>query len=384
MLALARELAADDPEASVLLLTGSAVSHSLSLPPNVDTVKLPSLKKLTNSRYGARNLGLASEEIIRLRERLILESFEGFAPDLLIVDKVPVGVHGELRPTLERARSGSCKVVLSLRDILDDPEEVIRSWREEGIYEALGRYYERILVWGMKEVYDVVEAYGIPPDVAERVEYCGYISTVDGSPTPVLGSEKSKRLVVATAGGGEDGFFLLDSFVRCLPFTSTSFASVVVLGPDMPDSDGQRIRERARRSRRPVFVVEYTRNLERFIEAADLVVSMGGYNTVCEVVARNRPALIVPRTQPRVEQLLRAERLEALGYLRMLRPESVTLERLARAIDDGLTSPRPTPREQLDFDGLAKAAAALARANGSSEREGAPERHSGRREGRRS
>jgi Predicted glycosyl transferase len=46
--------------------------------------------------------------------------------------------------------------------------------------------------------------------------------------------------------------------------------------------------------------------MEKAILAADCVVSMGGYNTMCEIVCAARPSLIIPRSTPREEQLIRA------------------------------------------------------------------------------
>src|SRR3546814_18004575 len=48
------------------------------------------------------------------------------------------------------------------------------------------------------------------------------------------------------------------------------------------------------------------------------VVCMGGYNTFCEVLSFDKRALVVPRTEPRMEQHIRAERAQDLGLVRML------------------------------------------------------------------
>ena len=50
----------------------------------------------------------------------------------------------------------------------------------------------------------------------------------------------------------------------------------------------------------------FYRRMERLIGAADVVVCMGGYNTVCEILSQGKPSLIIPREQPRQEQLIRA------------------------------------------------------------------------------
>src|SRR3546814_11240783 len=45
------------------------------------------------------------------------------------------------------------------------------------------------------------------------------------------------------------------------------------------------------------------------------IVARGGYNTFCEILSFDKRALIVPRTEPRLEQFIRAKRAEELGLL---------------------------------------------------------------------
>jgi predicted glycosyltransferase len=50
---------------------------------------------------------------------------------------------------------------------------------------------------------------------------------------------------------------------------------------------------------------------------------MGGYNTFCEILSFGTPALLVPRTVPRQEQALRAERAAQLGLVHLLADDGV-------------------------------------------------------------
>ena len=365
---IAERLARRDREATILILTGSTAADLVRLPSNVDVVKLPSLRKVENSWYEPRRLGMDRADLLMMRERLIHDTIVHFAPDLFVVDKAPIGVHGELRRSLRELRAaGGCRIVLGLRDILDSTEETVRSWTAEGIYDALRRYYDQILVWGMREVCDLVEEYRLPPDVARKVEYCGYIAPENTAVADDAARAGDKRLVLATVGGGEDGFFLLDSFVRSLRSTEERFASVILTGPDLPREQRTALQRLVAACGRPVFMVDFARQIGRLVAAADLVVAMGGYNTTCEIVSRGRPAIVVPRSQPRQEQVLRAERFQSRGLLRMIRPEELTPEGLARAIDEELRMPARRPSLPLDFGGLDRAEAHLssvASANG--------------------
>ena len=73
------------------------------------------------------------------------------------------------------------------------------------------------------------------------------------------------------------------------------------------------------------------------------VVAMGGYNTFCEILTFDKPAILVPRRHPRAEQHIRAARAERLGLVRMLSDENGREpERMAQALRALPTQKRPS------------------------------------------
>ena len=96
--------------------------------------------------------------------------------------------------------------------------------------------------------------------------------------------------------------------------------ALIVLGPYMSASQRRKLIRKG--SKIPyIKVIEFDNRMEELIAGATAVVSMGGYNTYCEILSFDRPALIVPRTSPREEQLIRAQRAADLGLVDMLLPE---------------------------------------------------------------
>jgi predicted glycosyltransferase len=70
---------------------------------------------------------------------------------------------------------------------------------------------------------------------------------------------------------------------------------------------------------------------------------MGGYNTFCEILSFDKPALIVPRSVPRQEQLIRAERAVRLGLMSMLDPAGERdLAPMVNALQTLPSQPRPS------------------------------------------
>ena len=100
-------------------------------------------------------------------------------------------------------------------------------------------------------------------------------------------------------------------------------------------------------------VVSFAHEPTRLVRRADRVVAMGGYNTVYEVLSFDKPALIVPRVKPRREQLIRAERLQALGLVDVLHPEALSAAALSTWLARGRAPVRPA-RERIDFNGLSR------------------------------
>src|SRR5437867_431499 len=156
-IAIATALQETAPEVKVLLATSIDEVGNLGLPPNVDTLKLPGLRKIANSEYSSRRLGIPSGEMRALRAAVLREAVKGFQPDLVLVDKHPFGAGGEMGPALEAAKAAGARLVLGLRDILDEPSAVIAEWAKERIQERLCEAFDQVLVYGSRSIYDAVE-----------------------------------------------------------------------------------------------------------------------------------------------------------------------------------------------------------------------------------
>jgi predicted glycosyltransferase len=375
-LAIARALVAASPKATVLLATGSDDTSRLGVPDRVEILKLPSLRKIANERYGSRSLVISESEIRALRARLLSSAIETFWPDVVLVDKHPFGANGELRDGLERLRDHGGRSVLGLRDILDDPETVAAEWRPHGLPDRIADFYDRVLVYGQREVFDSVAAYGFPAALAARTAYCGYVSASDVAkptthfvPASVpdrLGSATDARAVVlATAGGGEDGFHLLRAFLEGA--ANAPWQSVVVTGPLICNGELKDLTQLAQQSGARLH--RFVPRLEDWFGTASAVVCMGGYNTVTQGLQSGASLVCVPRTQPRREQWIRAEEFSRLGLLQTVHPEQLHAASLRDAVTRALQVSRPQLQQHIQrhlrFDGAAVAAQhllALARA----------------------
>jgi len=353
-LAIAGVLA--DRGASVLLVAGTAEATAFRMPAGVDTLVLPSYAKSLTGGYGVRSLRLPLVELAAVRAQTLRGALWAFAPDVLVVDKLPLGVEGELEPALRALRLHGTRLVLGLRDILDDPEQVREDWRRQRFVDAVSRFFDVIWVYGDPAVYDPVEEYGMPPHMSRKVRYTGYIarraeSDPDESVRDAFGLPPGP-LHMCAVGGGQDGFAVAHAFVRAaLP---AGAAGVVLAGPHMPEGS-RRTLARACAAHGGMQLLDFVTDPEPLFATADSVVAMGGYNTVCELLVLGKRTLIVPRVAPRREQLLRAERLRGLGVADMLHPNELAPAAITRWLAGrGRRPDAAAAPGRMDLGGLAR------------------------------
>ncbi len=364
-LLLAQAFAAPPLAASVLMLSGLRDSGRFALPDGVDVLTLPGWRKLPTGGYVPRALKSEAKAHAALRADIISAALASFRPDLLVVDNVPRGAEGELTPVLrDLRRTGRTRVVLGLRDILDDAATVRRQWWRRRNYEAMRRYFDAVWVYGDPRICRPAEEYGFGSGLGERVEHLGYLDPLGRlalvlNETPQAAEEP---FILCVAGGGEDGAALTEAFVKtAMP---AGRRGVIVLGAMAPTDVRARVRTAAA-TRPDMTVLDAVSEGMLLMARAERIVCMGGYNTTIEALALAKPTLIVPRVAPRREQAIRAERLAALGLVETIDPATLVPATLA----ERLVRPFRPSGNPLDFGGLDRAvscAAALI---------GRPERH---------
>jgi predicted glycosyltransferase len=173
--AIAAALTKMAPRASVLLASGVDDVYRLGLPPSVDALKLPGLRKVTNGEYQSRRLGIPTQEIRALRSALLTAAVKSFRPDVVLVDKHPFGPGGEFADALSALKEQGGRAALGLRDILDERPAVLSEWNAGSVREGIGQFYDRVLVYGERAVFDPITEYQFSKAIAERTRFCGYV-----------------------------------------------------------------------------------------------------------------------------------------------------------------------------------------------------------------
>jgi len=210
--------------------------------------------------------------------------------------------------------------VLGLRDVMDEPRLLMPEWERKNVLPALRELYDEIWVYGLPQICNPLEGISLPLSVRQKITYTGYLHRevpTLGTP-PRLPEITQRPYLLVTTGGGGDGEALIEWVLRAYEHDPLlPYPALLVLGPFMQPERQAEFMNRAARLKR-VDAITFHNHLETLVAGAAGVVAMGGYNTFCEVLSLDRRALIVPRTAPRQEQLIRISRAASLGLVGML------------------------------------------------------------------
>jgi predicted glycosyltransferase len=351
---LARAITENDPNATALIVTGSAALGSFVLPERVDTVKLPVFRREADGTLYAARLGVDMPMIESLRCEILRSAAAAFDPDVVVVDKTPLGLRDELVPMLELLRErGRAHIVLGLRNVEDDPARVRAAWAEANTLSAVQRYYDCAVVYGPTsstgDALSCLDGVSMPVPVT-------HVGFVGNSPATTPPDDLPTGYLLVTVGGGSDGHFVIDTVLDADEHMPMPFPIVIVTGPLMPAEDVSLLAKRC--DGEHVRLFDFRHDMANVLAGARGVVTMGGYNTISEVLRTGVPALVIPRVRPSTEQLIRASQLVALGLADMLHPDLITPASMWDAVQQMVTRER-RPIDSADYRGAERTAELL-------------------------
>ncbi len=358
---IAQEILARQPDARILVVADSPVAPFFTPIPGMTFLKLQTIVKVGDSEWKSGSQPI--DEAIELRGQKIVDAYREFQPDVIAVDHMPLGALGELKPLLDTASGDKqrAKLVLGLRDVLDKPETIRDVWDDLGAYDYLERY-DSVLIYGCKDVYDAEAAYDLAP-YARNVTYCNYVAHRTDE-QPAL-SPEDLPFVLVMGGGGADAFPLAKTFLDAIPhiLQTRPVRALIITGPNMPEADRQALI--AQVAGQPVEIETSVEDPTTLLRRATAVVTMGGYNSLVEVLQWRKKALVVPRRAPSGEQQLRSRLFADRGLVRMLDPEALAPSQLGDALlalleDDSV----PVASNVPPLDGAQRAAALLLNGHG--------------------
>ena len=355
---IAREVLTWKPGCSILILADSPVVPFFSPLGGVDYLKLPTIVKTGDITWQSSILPLNISETVNLRAKVIRQVFREFKPDAVLVDHMPVGALGELKLLLESSvqRKRHSKFFLGLRDVLDAPEVIRRVWSGIGAYEYL-QLYDAVLIYGSHQIYAAESFYDLT-SYARQVTYCNYV--VPRMHTDVPSHQPDEPFILVMGGGGKDSYPVAHTFLRAFPLllSEMRLRALVLTGPHMDSAERTDLMAQA--IGYPVEVLSSVEDATLLLRQAAAVVTMAGYNSLCEVLAWRKKALVVPRAGPSAEQRIRSQVFSQRSLVRMLDPDNLTPERMAQELMQLLTDDNIPNLDNIPpLDGAQQAALAL-------------------------
>ena len=321
---------------------------------HIQTIQLPGLKMDTEfSELLPAEKGRSIEEVKQQRLDAIFTTVRECRPDILMIELFPFGRNGfafELVPLLEAIRSGElpgCRIVCSLRDILVEKKNLEKF--EQRVIDRLNRLFDALLIHADPEVIPLDATFSRIRDIKVPIVYTGYVAE---KPEPEeaqrlrrsLQLAADEKLIVVSAGGGNVGFQLLAAALEGFSKLQLKARMQLFTGPYLDPHDFDTLLERKTTG---ITISRFADNFPVWLGAADLSLSMGGYNTTMNVLAAGTPALIFPFSQNR-EQKMRAERLSTLADLAVLDEEDLAPSILAEKMSNMVQNKRKLPAIRMN------------------------------------
>ncbi len=361
-MAICRAIARRHP--TTLILGGPPVEVA---EPDIAILRLPGLQM--DSEFNNMvpcQPGAALVEVKTARKAILLNHFLANRPDVFITELYPFGRKAfrfELDPLLAAIHGGSlapCSCYCSVRDILVE-KKTGREKFEQRAVQTLNAYFDGILVHADPEIITLETTFSHLGDIRVPLHYTGFV-TAEKSDTAKGGKEireqlglaPADQLIVGSIGGGNVGGELLDATIRAFAVLPDSLSAHLQLfcGPYCDEASYTRLHSTSLSTLQNstadnITIDRFTDRFPAWLEAADLSISMAGYNTCMNLVQAGVPALVYPFKQ-NSEQRLRAERLGRKAPIAIIDETDLAPHLLAEKIAQQLEQPRMTTDIKLN------------------------------------
>ena len=352
-------------EGHEIILVNGGAPVEFPLPAHVREYRLPVL--MMDARFKKLlpvESGVSVEAVKAERQKRLSDLFDSERPDLFLVELFPFGRRAfafELEPVLRAIRESvlpPCFVACSLRDILVESKKYWDAYEKE-VVGRLNAYFDALFIHSDPEFLRLEETFTRCGDIHIPMVYTGFVAQrpepgARGRIRRSLNLTDGRRLVVASVGGGKVGFPLLRSVYeahRKMRVADSELYLTLFTGPFMDQENVQALEAGADER---VRIQRFTTDFLSHMAAADLSVSMAGYNTCMNVIAAGVPALVQPFDRNR-EQRMRAERLADIGAVEIIEEADLRSNRLFRKMTAAMAGKRRLSA-RIDLNGAEKTA----------------------------
>jgi|GEM_PF-3666928 len=323
--AISQQLLDNNPDLSILLISDSPFRHHHQFPVSrFDCLKLPRFEPITQTTYQAKKIDCNFDDQLMLRANTISSVVEHFRPDVMMVNKLPRGIAGELRPALELIRKSmpETEIVLLLGNNTETPQNVRNSWSEKGYHQSIENYYKYILVLGETNVFKLQKEYNFPLKNADKVIFCGkngHKTSVHYQNISAYIPQKSKPWALLTSDSGTESYRRLKLYLQGIKNypQPLPFASLIFINPDMQKPQIKEIRQLAN-TLNDITIVDDAVDFNTYIQAADVIVSMAEQHLIVDRLPMNKPGIFITSSKDAQQQLNSAIHMDMVGLFQCI------------------------------------------------------------------
>jgi predicted glycosyltransferase len=348
----------------VCFINGGQVIQGFEVSPLINIINIPAIK--TDPEFQELQVvddSLTLEEVKAIRKDKLLNIFEQFKPDILMVELFPFGRRRfsfELIPLMDQAKASGTQVVCSLRDIVVMKKQN-RVRHEEKICQLMNQYFDMLLVHGDPKLVSIERSFSRIGDLNCEVHYTGYVAQpiLEASQEKLASLKIQQPTLLVSVGGGRFGHELLECVVKSAPLLKELLPHHIQMftGPFIPEAVFAKLQNLAA-GQTNITIERYTPQLLTYMQQADLSISMSGYNTTMNILMTGVRAMMMAfKGNGDEEQTIRVTRLEELGIVSVIHPDDLEPQKFAKKVVTYLSQQPATAH--FDFNGVEKTAACL-------------------------
>ncbi len=351
---LAKGFKVISPGVKLLCISSSPYGPSI-LPRDVDYVKLPSYRMIdsTEGLFSEPVTPILYDDFIAMRSEMILRLVSGYRPDALIIDDEPWGKSGELIEAIVRYPEMSC--FLLLNGVIDEKARSRRRLFNSRFFQFTGTYFSKVFVNCDRRIFDIIQYYELPSECEVLFQHTGYIVDPEFLRTKLEVSQSQSRAEVLVQVGGGGGAEELLKIILLAAGQSRKLANVkfVILTGQYVDETGMSALRGLVGDSENLELIPFSSEMGVLYDRAQYVVGAGGYNTLVEILFKQKSSLIIPRQLFEKEQSIHAALLQRKGLLHSVLPlPSISLQGVEQAIASGLRSKWAPADSDIDFAGV--------------------------------
>ncbi|MCK5347925.1 MAG: glycosyl transferase, partial [Desulfobacula sp.] len=262
----------------------------------------------------------------------------------------------ELDPILNgisTAELAPCLRLCSLRDIL--VEKTDQDKYESRILNILNNSFDGLLIHSDPEFIPLEQTFGATDSITIPTKYTGFITPVqDSSPRTnnfkqALQISREDKLVVVSIGGGNVGAELLQATAAAAQLLQEKKHIHLHLFTG-PYSAPELHAELEKYTIPRLHIHNFCNNFPEWLRAADLSISMAGYNTCMNIIAANVSAVVWPFDQNR-EQRIRAEKIAQFVPMTILEDKDLMIPAFTSILENCLGMQKKNLKSGLNIQG---------------------------------